>query len=172
MLTVASMLTVLGVCHTQIARFAATLYFRTPGALAAKQHEVAAAGGPIPGLGAAVGNVYEFTNRGFSSSIIEWFTVMRRCIIRSDSGFIASDRPCFDIDRRFTRIPAFGDELGIRDDVVCSMPLTPNWLAIFIPTLDGDNHSVRATQIPAQHTEAFNQLVRDKAHRWVVEIQR
>ena len=167
---VASMFTALPVRRAQIASFAATLYFRTPGAFETKQREVAAAGGPIPGLGAAVDNVYEFTKGGFRSSIIERLMAMRLCLIKSETGFITSDRPCFDIDRMFTRVPGLGDEIGIHDDVVCLMPLTPAWLAMFIPTLGSDNDSVHAMQISKQQTDAFNQLVRDKALRWVVEI--
>lgn len=168
--TVASMFTALPTRRAELASFAATLYFRTPGALETKRREVVAAGGPLPGLGAAVDNVYQFTKGGFHSSIIERLLAMRLCLVRSESAFITSDRPCFDIDRMFSRVPGLGDEIGIDDDVVCLMPLTPAWLAMFIPTLGGDNNEVHAMQILKQQTDAFNQLVRNKALRWVVEI--
>ncbi|WP_396334153.1 DUF4238 domain-containing protein [Burkholderia anthina] len=170
--TMRSMLSTLDRRRDEIARFAATLYFRTPGALEAKQDEVAAAGGPLPGLGAAVANAYEFTKHGLSSPIIDRLVAMRLCLLRSEDGFITSDRPCFDIDRFSDRIPRLGDELGINDDVVCLLPLTTHWFALYIPAFGDGKPAVQAKKLTTQQTEAFNELVRGKARRWVVEVQK
>ncbi|WP_175762007.1 DUF4238 domain-containing protein [Burkholderia anthina] len=167
-----SMLTWLDPRRVEITRFAATLYFRTPGALEAKQGEVAAAGGPLPGLGAAIANAYEFTKAGLSSPIIDRLVAMRMCLLQSEDGFITSDRPCFDIDRLSNRIPGFGDELGINDDVVCLMPLTTHWFALYIPAFSDAKPAVQAKKLTRQETDAFNDLVRGKARRWVVEVQK
>ncbi|KVL25412.1 hypothetical protein WS97_00365 [Burkholderia territorii] len=166
------MLSVLTHRRIPISRFAATQYFRTPGALAAKRAEVATAGGPLPDLGAAVSNAYDFTKAGFDSTLIERLVAMRLCLIRSEAGFITSDRPCFDIDRLSNRAPGLGDEVGISDDVACLMPLTTHWLALFIPAFGNEKPAVLTMRISAQETEAFNKLVRDKARRWVVEVQK
>ncbi|RQZ31618.1 DUF4238 domain-containing protein [Burkholderia sp. Bp9017] len=170
--TMKSMLEALDRRRNQITRFAATLYFRTPGALEAKQGEVAAAGGPLPGLGAAIANAYEFTKAGLSSPIIDRLVAMRMCLLQSEDGFITSDRPCFDIDRLSNRIPGFGDELGINDDVVCLMPLTTHWFALYIPAFGNGKPALQAKKLTTQETGAFNDLVRGKARRWVVEIQK
>lgn len=169
--TMTSMLTALEARREQLARFAATLYFRTPGALEAKRREVQAASTSLPGLGAAVRNAYEFNKEGFNSTIIARLMAMRLSLIHSATGFITSDRPCFDLERRLARVPRLGDEIGVHEDVVCLMPLTPQWLALFIPIhSEGGGESVRGIRLDAPQTQAFNELIRENAHRWIVEL--
>lgn len=170
--TMTSMLTALEGRREQLARFAATLYFRTPGALEAKRREVRAASTSLSGLGAAVRNAYEFNKEGFNSTIVDRLMAMRLSLIHSTTGFITSDRPCFDLERRLARVPRLGDEIGVHEDVVCLMPLTPQWLALFIPTHSaGGDKSVHGIRVDVQETQVFNQLIRNNSHRWVVELQ-
>jgi hypothetical protein len=153
-----------------LSRFAAYQYMRVPGAIAQKTYELQPS--EVPEYDRTHGlNPRRFVESGYGY-VADRFKAMKLMIFASPGReFITSDWPCFDM-KDSPDSPLLGEEVGRNPRVVCYLPLTPRFGAVFFTA----NFSRTAAQVSrvvvSPQTDSFvknqNTLVIQQAERFVV----
>jgi hypothetical protein len=153
-----------------LSQFAAYQYMRVPGAIDQKAYEVQPSEISESERAHAL-NPGRFVESGYTY-VQDRFRAMKLLILASPSReFITSDWPCFDMKDSLDS-PLLGEEIGRNPGVVCYLPLTPRFGAVFF-TSDFSTAASRVARVivrpqPDGVVKNQNTLVIQRADRFVV----
>jgi hypothetical protein len=153
-----------------LSQFAAYQYIRVPGAVDQKAYELQASEIAEVERAHAL-NPGRFVESGYAH-VKDRFRAMKLLILSSPGrDFITSDWPCFDM-KDSDDSPLLGEEIGRNRGVVCYLPLSPQFGAVFY-AVDISTTTSRAPRVvvgPQTDGVVRNQntLIIQKAERFVV----
>ena len=173
--TLVSMLCTLPRYADSIKNFACISYFRTPSALRQKRAELNHPQGPGGTIELDL-SAFEFASQAMSSSLRERFAGLNiLLLVASESSFVTSDRPCFDLDlAQSESAPLMGYDIGRLETVVGYFPLSARFAVLFVPkvlktdTQTLNTPAIRVLSLPERAVREFNQLTVDMDSEIVV----
>jgi hypothetical protein len=153
-----------------LSQFAAYQYMRVPGAVDQKTYELQPSEITEAERNPAL-NPGRFVESGYTY-VKDRFMAMKLLILASPGReFITSDWPCFDM-KDSPDSPLLGEEIGQNPGVVCYLPLTPHFGAVFFSAEFSGTASRVGRVVVSPQTDGLvknqNTLVIQKAERFVV----
>ena len=152
-----------------IRAFAATSYFRTPGALSAMQTQLANDKDSEHAIATldTLNSPYSLNTMAFNSSLLERFENLHLIVLIAEGSLNTCDRPCFPIIGGIGH-SNFGFDIGRHPDAIAAMPIAPHLFATFLPNLKNHEAVNLARPMSDVMLQKTNEVILAKTHRWLI----